>query len=399
MEYFREHISPLLTHLDSETTHLQARDALYLAEKVPGGLGVVEKLNYQGERFSDPRLTINYGGNTLESPLMVGAGWTKNGKGSRALVKGLGFAGVEAGSMVLHRQPGNEKPRQEIIVLPDGRVISWNALGFNQDEEAEEIAGILDEYLDLFIEASMGANKDVPLKDIPEHLARLTKIILPRRLNGRFILPRVKGLVINHSTPNTPDRRKMLGREFLRDSNQAVMGAMKELGLEVPVANKYSPDMPFDEIDDALEVAKTEGISGIIYANTTVNRGLKEKYYTPRVRKKYGERFLDFGGLAGDDPEYRRMLEIGTAYIYRQFTAVHSDIFLWGAGAMPDAETAYDRIKAGANGLKDVTAIRAVGPTLSGRKLRGIVELMERDGITDINQAVGVEANLYEKAA
>ena len=58
--------------------------------------------------------------------MLVGAGWDKAGRAVKALYT-LGFSGVEVGTVVVHPQGGNPRPRQ--FMLAPG--VTLNRLGFN----------------------------------------------------------------------------------------------------------------------------------------------------------------------------------------------------------------------------------------------------------------------------
>jgi hypothetical protein len=110
----------------SEFFHVAAREALHLAESIPGGAGIdlVQKFNAGGKRLYDWRLNVQSAGLHFDNPLMVGPGWTKTGDGLLALYF-LGFAGGTAGTFTPEPQKGNPKPRQ-MMVAPG---VSWNWLG------------------------------------------------------------------------------------------------------------------------------------------------------------------------------------------------------------------------------------------------------------------------------
>lgn len=395
-EFYKGLVSPALARLDSETWHNRTKDLLDLLEHTPYGLNLIQQLNFGRQRFSDERLRIDIDGIRAESPLFVGPGWTKNGEGVRGLIA-LGYSGVEVGTVVLNPQTGNQPlPRQEVIII-NGRVVTWNWLGFNQTEKAETIGQRLDQYSDLVVGGNVGINKDVKAKDAPEALAKLTRILIPSSDYAR-----VKFLVLNHSSPNTvlldqdTPLRRLLGKEYLRDSAQAIISVMSERGIYLPFLIKLSPDMSFDEIDEVLEIAIDIGATGVIMGNTTTDPEIKRKYYTKKVQRRYGERFLTTGGIAGDDSDFRQLMMEKTAYIYLN---AGDRITVWGAGAVNDAQTAYQRIKAGASILEVISGNRDVGPTIAGRILKGLTQLLEQDGLTHINQAVGVEAEDIAKAA
>ena len=126
MGIYRALISPVLDHLDSETWHVRARELFHKSESSHLTLKCLEWSLLGGGRFVNSRLRTTIGDVSLENPLVVGAGWDKDGRSVRALWQ-LGFAGVEVGTVTRRPQAGNPKPRQ--FMMGDG--VALNRLGFN----------------------------------------------------------------------------------------------------------------------------------------------------------------------------------------------------------------------------------------------------------------------------
>ena len=63
-----------------------------------------------------------------------------------------------------------------------------------------------------------------------------------------------------------------------------------------------------------------------------------------------------------------------------------------GSGGVFDAEDAYHKIQIGASLVQLYTAMVYHGPGVIGRINRGLSQLLERDGLRNIEQAVGVKA-------
>lgn len=85
-------------------------------------------------------------------------------------------------------------------------------------------------------------------------------------------------LVINISSPNTPNLRALQRREQLRELMVAVLKERdalwndKKLKKKVPVLIKIAPDLTREELQDIAEAAKAVKIDGIIVSNTTTSR-------------------------------------------------------------------------------------------------------------------------------
>lgn len=365
-EIYRDVVSPVLDRLDSETWHVRAREALHLAEATRFTLKLLEQFAYQRERFTDKRLQIVLGGIEFDNPLVVGAGWDKAGRAVKALHT-LGFSGVEVGSVLAYSQPGNLKPRQ-FMISPG---VALNRLGFNSPG-VDKVAHNLEQYRGsgIPIGISLGKNKDVEPKDAPEAHA-----IVARKLYEDAAY-----FVINVSSPNTPGLRELQDKGPLTDIVQAVNGVMDEMGERKPTFVKIAPDLTNEAVDDVIRVVADNGLTGIIATNTTIR---------PDLKAKYGEQWRDqAGGLSGNDPEFRRMATEKVAHIYRE-TGGKMEII--GIGGVRDTETALEKIRAGARVVQIVTAIRGEGTSLPGKINSGIVEYMEQEGISNLDEIMGTD--------
>ncbi len=364
---YKQVISPILDRLDSETWHHRAREAMHYAELSSFTLSILEKFAYRGKRFVDKRLKVSLSGVDFENPLIVGAGWDKEARSVKALWQ-LGFAGVEIGSVLEHRQPGNPRPRQ--FMLAPGVAINW--LGFNSPG-MEIVAKNLDRYLGsgIPIGISIGINRDVPHEKAPNAYAVVAKRLYKY---GDYF-------VINVSSPNTPGLRELQKKGYENDIIQAVYEAMDGFGHRKPLYVKIAPELSYEAIDGILGVALDNKINGIIATNTAD---------IPEMKAKYGERWRNQpGGLSGDDIEFRRLATDNISYIYKN---AGKELEVIGVGGINDVDTALEKIKAGAKALQIVTGIRGEGTTLPGRINHGIAAYMDREGIKNISELVGVEA-------
>jgi dihydroorotate dehydrogenase len=366
-DMYKEIIDPALMKLDSETWHTRAREALHLAEATPFTLKLLEQFADRHHRFTDERLNVVLGGVKLDNPVVVGAGWDKAGRAVKALCT-LGFSGVEVGTVVAYPQEGNPKPRQ--FMLAPG--VALNRLGFNSPG-METVAHNLERYKEsgIPIGISLGKNKEVAVEDIPQAHATVAEKLYASAAY----------FAINVSSPNTPGLRALQDKKPLTDIVQAVNETMDRMGGRKPLFVKIAPELSHEAVGDVIDVVLDNGLTGIIATNTTIN---------PDIKAKYGERWRnEAGGLSGDDPDYRKLATEKVAYIYRE---TKGKIDIIGVGGVKDAQTALEKIKAGAKIVQVVTGIRGEGTALPGRINRGIVSYMEKEGVKNIQELVGIEA-------
>lgn len=364
---YKETIRPILNKFDSETFHDLARESLHLAEFSHITLKLLELFADKHSRFEDKHLKTTLGGLELENPLIVGAGWDKAGRAVLGLWH-LGFASVEVGSVLEYEQPGNPKPR--LFMVSSGVAINW--LAFNSPG-MDIVSKNLDKYqhTNIPIGVSLGLNKDVEHADAPKAYGTVAKRMYDYA--GYF--------AINISSPNTPGLRKLQEKERTVDIIKAVNEAMDECGARKPLFVKIAPDLTYEAVDEILDVALDHSVTGIIAANTTVNSDMKAKY---------GEKWRHSqGGLSGDDEDYRKMTTDMISHIYRQ---AGNKLDIIGVGGVKDAESALEKIRAGAKALQLVTAIRGEGTAVAGRINRGIVEYMEREGVSSLKEIVGIDS-------
>lgn len=363
MSFYKKVINPILDHLDSETWHTYVRDALHLAEISPITLKITELIAFGGNRIKDERLTSNVAGITFENPVMVGAGWDKKGKAIKGLYA-LGFAGVEIPAL-LKAQPGNPRPRQFSV----GPGVIIQHLGFNTPG-AYAIKKNLAIYKNSGIPIGIGLakNKETSDKDAPEEYAKVAKILYDE---GDYF-------VINVSSPNTPGLKRLQGKGPLTKIVQAVIKALEEKGGRKPLFVKVAPELTHEEMDDIIDVVLSNKLTGIIAVNT---------WASPNIKAKYGERWRNQpGGLSGDDKDYRKLATEQVKYIYKK---TKGKIVIIGVGAIKDAPTALERIKAGASLIQVVVAIRGEGPSVAANINRGLLEYMQKHKIKNIQNLVG----------
>jgi dihydroorotate dehydrogenase len=305
----------------------------------------------------DPVLRTNLAGLELSNPVGLAAGFDKNAEAPDALLR-AGFGFVECGAVTPRPQPGNPKPRV-FRLEADHAVI--NRMGFNN------------EGLDLFrarlearagrpglIGVNLGANKDS--EDRAGDYVTCLKAL--DGLAGFF--------TVNISSPNTPGLRDLQAADALEDLLSRVATARGEMTAKAPVFLKVAPDIADEEAESMVETVRRHGLDGVIVSNTTLARpeSLCSIYR--------GEA----GGLSG-----RPLFERSTALLRRFREAAGPDMPLIGVGGIEDGETAYAKIRAGAQALQLYSALVYGGPGLVTRIKRELAALLKRDGFASVDEA------------
>ena len=294
-----------------------------------------------------PGLEVKVAGLSFANPLGMAAGYDKNGEAPDALLA-LGFGFVEIGTVTPLPQAGNPKPR--IFRLTQQNAVI-NRLGFNNEGHQRMLdrlnarrgrSGI--------VGVNIGANKDSAdrIADYEQGVRRLA--------------PLASYLTVNISSPNTPGLRKMQAREILGELLARLVAVRNEAsppGRPAPLFLKIAPDLDEPELDDIAAELLDKRIDGLIVSNTTLSRpGLSS---LPNA----GEA----GGLSG-----RPLFERSTIMLARMRKRLGAAFPIIGVGGVDSAETAIEKIRAGADLVQLYTGMIYAGPSLPGR----IVEDMGR---------------------
>ena len=147
--------------------------------------------------------------------------------------------------------------------------------------------------------------------------------------------------VINVSSPNTPGLRSLQAVEQL----QPILTALQQENHEnKPILIKISPDLSWEDIAAILDLARTHHLSGIIATNTTVRRdGLQTQ-----IVEATGKRIVEEPGGISGLPLRQRSTEV-IRFIWRQ---TEGKLPIIGVGGIFTAEDAWEKIAAGATGLR-----------------------------------------------
>ena len=305
------------------------------------------------------------------NPVGLAAGYDKNA--AVPLVwSTLGFGFAELGTVTAEAQPGNPKPRI-FRLAQDSALI--NRLGFNNDGAcaiAQRLPALLSPQRPRPVPLgfNIGKSKVTRLEDaVGDYLESCEKL-----------LPFADYLVVNVSSPNTPELRKLQETERLGKILEALLahirqGAETEHTSQKPLLVKIAPDLSEAEIGEIARLALSVGVSGLITTNTTVAR--------PGLRPAAHET----GGLSGR-PLAGRAREV----LRSMYRAVEGKLPIIGVGGIFSAEDAYERIRAGASLVQIYTGMIYEGPFLAQRIVRGLIQIMEREGFSHLRDAVGRDA-------
>ena len=167
-------------------------------------------------------------------------------------------------------------------------------------------------------------------------------------------------VVVNVSSPNTPGLRQLQELDSLRPLLRAVRAeADRDTSRRVPLLVKIAPDLTREEVEGMAGVFLAQEIDGVIATNTTLAReavaGLPHAAET--------------GGLSG-----RPVREGATRVLRELHQALDGRLPLIGVGGIDDADSAGEKIAAGASLVQIYTGFIYQGPSVIARANAGIAE-------------------------
>ena len=306
------------------------------------------------------------------NPLGMAAGFDKNGEVPDALI-GLGFGHAEIGTVTPLPQTGNAKPR--IFRLEEDQAVI-NRLGFNNEGHQACLRRLRHRSGRTgIVGVNIGANRDSADR------------IADYRTGVELFAPLASYLTVNISSPNTPGLRDLQARASLAELLAAVRDARdaqrQKSGRNTPIFLKIAPDLTEADLDDIAAEVLDNGIEGVIVSNTTLAR--------ERLSSRHAK---EAGGVSG-----KPLFERSTAVLARMRRRLGPDVAIVGVGGVDCAETAAEKIRAGADLVQLYTSMIYAGPSLPGKIVKGLATIVARERLTSISQMRDTALEKWEAVA
>jgi len=343
---YKNVFKPVLFRLDAEHAHEVGVDALALLSRVRPLCAVMERWNQLSPDLYRP---VECFGLKFPNAVGLAAGFDKNGRAWPAAAA-LGFGHVEIGTVTLHGQPGNPRPRA--FRYPEDEAVI-NRMGFNNAGAAALAARLA--------KSSGPGRRKIPLGI---NLGKSKVTSLDRAMDDylgsfRLLADYADYVVVNVSSPNTPGLRELQDASWLKpllvalvDENRVRIAGGKP---RRPLLLKIAPDLNFAQIEAALGVIDELKLDGIIATNTTLARPGRLASVT------------EAGGLSGW-PVRKRSTQI-INYISRA-TSGHLPII--GVGGIMDEACAAEKLDAGATLVQLYTGLIYRGPFFAAEVARAL---------------------------
>jgi dihydroorotate dehydrogenase len=354
----------LFTFFDAEYSHRMALQCLRVVGTVPpvrAGLARLTSCNLAG-------MSINALGLAFDHPLGLAAGFDKDAL-CLAGLRALGFSFVEVGTVTPRPQHGNDGKRM-IRLLGENALV--NRMGFPSLG-----ASVVEQRLRAQprckgpIGISLGNNRETPLDQVvTDYQATLDRLY-----------PYGDYFVINISSPNTANLRKLQTADYLGDVMSNIRQHMNTLAGGQPIKPlliKIAADLTWEQIDNLIALCLAHQLDGVIATNTlAVSRD--QPADQPHSPQKTFQ-----GGLSGE-PLRERSTEI-IRYIYQR---TQGKLSIIGVGGVFTGDDLWNKLEAGASLVQSYTGFIYRGPMFVKKVLLEVRQRMEREGVHNLHEIIG----------
>ena len=332
-------------------------------------------LNYKKDILTYKRLKSGISSLQFSNPLGLSAGFDKNGESLNGLSQ-LGFSHIEIGTVTPYRQKGNKKPR--VFRIQKAKSII-NRLGF-PNEGMEKVLERIKKYRiskyynNTIIGINISCNKEET-----DPITAYTKSI-------SFLGDQADYFTINVSSPNTVNLRKLQNSEKLDPLLEKINYARKKIedqrSKRLPIILKISPDLEPKNIPNVVKICRNHNVDAIASSNTTTSRP-----------KNINHSYLhETGGLSG-----RLLFSLSTIQLAKFYLITQGNPSLIGIGGIDSSDTAWKKIRAGANIIQIYTGLVYNGPNLINTILTGLENKLKDNNYKNISEIIGIDANKAAK--
>jgi len=340
---YKKFIKPVMFLLPPEKAHNLVMCFLKLSNYIPLLTYIIKKSFV----IESGDFKKEVAGIVFENPIGLAAGFDKDAEVFEALGN-FGFGFVEIGTVTPKAQPGNPKPR--LFRLKNDLALI-NRMGFNNkgvDYAVKKLKKRKNKKL--IIGGNIGKNKVTHIDEAEnDYLISFTKLF-----------PYVDYFVINVSSPNTPDLRKLQDKKPLKDLINSIQTLNNEKKNPKPVFLKIAPDLSSYQLDDIIDIVNGSELAGVVATNTTIERNyLKEP--AERINRIGG------GGLSG-----KPLKERSTEVIRILRSKLKKEKAIIGVGGISTVEDALEKLNAGADLIQIYTGFIYEGPSIVKNIIKGL---------------------------
>ncbi len=355
-QLYKHIFKPIVFKINPETVH----DSTLNISAISGHIGPIKYLLNKTWAYDNKSLEQTVDGLKYINPIGLAAGWDKDAR-TISLMPAIGFGFCEVGSITKHAYSGNPGTRLWRLKKSQSILVYYGLKNEGVDIIAPRIKNT---HSKILVGTNIArtnspdcANDSVSVEDYTYSFKKLANI-------GDYF-------TVNISCPNTYGGQPFHDKKRL----DMLLTSLDKIPTKKPVYIKISPDISKQERQDIAKLSFQHNVQGFICGNLTKNRKLAsiKDNDIPAV-----------GGMSGKIVE-----NLSNELISDMYSLTAGKKTIIGLGGVFTADDAYEKIKRGASLVQLITGLIFQGPQIIGQINQGLAELLEKDGYTNINQAIG----------
>lgn len=333
-----------------------------------GQSSLIKQITSWSFRYDNKKLTQKIAGVEFPNPIGLAAGFDYEAKLTQVLPS-IGFGFSTVGSITYQPYQGNPLPML-------GRLPKSQSLMVNKGFKNEGIKKVLQKLKDCKFSQPVGISiGKTNTLDHKTQVQAVADIIASFKLLQKSRVP-FSYYELNISCPN------LMGTiEFYSAKNLAqLLGAVAKLKLAKPIFIKMPINKTDPEILQMLRIITKYPIAGVILGNLQKDRKNKTL-----VKSEVAN--FPVGNFSGKPCQRRSNELIKLAYQHYK-----NKLIIIGCGGVFSAQDAYKKIRLGASLVQLITGMIFMGPQLPGQINLELANLLKKDDLNNISEAIGLDA-------
>jgi len=322
--------------------------------------------------YNHRSLETKVDGISYRNPVGLSAGFDKDGELTK-IYPSLGFGLAELGSFTGEVCPGNPGKRLFRMVKSKSIVV-WYGLNNLGAEKISQRLGNAD-FGRLRVGINAAKSNVTPEFVLQESIRDYLKTMTLFKDIGDYF-------TVNISCPNTQDGEPFVDKKNLDALLIAINKKIRPI-TNKPIYVKLAADLNLDEINVIIDGCVEHNMDGVVLTNLA-KPDVNQEHIPHEYPSNQGILPKGKGAMSG-----LPLQRISTDVIRHVYRRTRGRLTIIGVGGIFTAKDAYEKITSGANLLHMITAMIFDGPQSISEINRGLVKLLQADGFSSIEEAVG----------
>ena len=253
-------------------------------------------------------------------------------------------------------------------------IVVWYGLNnFGAEKISKRLAGV--DFGRLVVGINAAKSNVTPEFELQESIRDYLKTLTLFKDIGDYF-------TVNISCPNTQDGEPFVDKDNLEALLAAINDSIRPI-TNKPIYIKLAADLNIDEINIIIDGCVKFNMDGVVLTNLA-KPDVNQEHIAAEYPSNLGLLPKGKGAMSG-----LPLQRISTDVVRHVYRRTRGSLTIIGVGGIFSAKDAYEKITSGANLLHMITTLIFDGPQNISEINRGLVKLLQEDGFSSIEEAVG----------